>query len=145
MAVSLDARGAGRLRTAAAEPANVTFDAQGLCALRAAVVARGHRLGLRGTALGELMVVATELANNVISHGNSCGRLRLWREGDFVRCQVSDNGHGMADPQLAGTRPAAVTADTGRGLWIVRQLAVALDISSDAAGTTVTATMPIAG
>jgi anti-sigma regulatory factor (Ser/Thr protein kinase) len=117
----------------------VHFDADGLSALRAAVASRGVRLGMSGQSLGALMVVATELAVNVILHGGGSGRLRVWGDGFRVYCQVSDDGPGIAEPDTAGVQPVMATVDTGRGLWMARQFASELFIVSSVAGTTVTA------
>jgi len=117
----------------------VRFDAGGLGALRAAVAARGLRLGMSGQRLGALMAVATELAINVIFHGGGSGRLRVWGDGLRLYCQVSDDGPGIAEPHAVGIEPVAETRDGGRGLWIARQFASDLSIVSSAAGTTVTA------
>ncbi len=120
----------------------VRFQAGRLYALRAAVAAHGMRLGLTGAPLGTLLVVATELATNVIRHGGGEGSLRLYREGEFVACEVKDRGPGIANPSLAGSTQVAPTSGEGRGLWIVRQFTSDLRIDSSPSGTTITAMLP---
>ena len=120
----------------------VRFHAGGLYVLRAAVAAHGWRLGMDGPGLGILLVVATELATNVIRHGGATGSLRLYREGDFVACEISDHGPGITEPDRAGSTQVAPTAGDGRGLWIVRQLTSELRIHSSTSGTTITALLP---
>lgn len=122
-----------------------TFSSDHLFALRGAVAAHASELGLTSRQVEDLVMVAHELASNAVRHAGvtsgAPGRLRLWREGDVVVCQVSDAGPGLTDPHLAGARPVATTANGGRGLWIARQVAEHLDISTGPGGTTVTATL----
>jgi anti-sigma regulatory factor (Ser/Thr protein kinase) len=96
------------------------------------------RLGLPEQNISGLLIVATELATNAIRHGGGTGRLRLWRTDNTLHLQVSDDGPGITDPYLAGTRPVPLTAVGGRGLWIVRQLCDDLHVATTA-GTTMTA------
>jgi anti-sigma regulatory factor (Ser/Thr protein kinase) len=128
------------------DPAAVTgldqsFDAGGLYALRAAVAAHASAMGLDDVRLGGLMVVASELATNAIRHGGGTGRLRLWREGETLHCQVSDSGPGIADPETVGTTRVPLSADNGRGIWIVRQISDRVEITTGTTGTTITASL----
>ncbi len=116
----------------------IGFTADRLYALRAALAAHGARLGLDGTRLGRLLVVATELVTNVIRHSDGTGHLRLWRAGESVYCEVTDSGPGIGDPQKAGTQPVPLGHDGGRGLWIVRQLTDECTITDHHPGTCVT-------
>jgi anti-sigma regulatory factor (Ser/Thr protein kinase) len=139
--------GAARdVRTVALDHA---FDADTLFQLRSAVAAHGADLGLTEPALGDLVLVAHELASNAVRHGHADaddpGRLRLWRDGDAITCEVSDHGPGLADPQGAGRTPAPPGAAGGRGLWIVRQVMRELDIRTGPTGTTVTASLALEG
>src|SRR5258705_6214512 len=103
-----------------------TFDADTLFQLRSAVAAHGADLGLAEPGLGDLVLVAHELASNAVRHGHADaddpGRLRLWREGardgtgDAITCEVSDHGPGLSDPANAGRTPAPPGASGGRGL-----------------------------
>jgi anti-sigma regulatory factor (Ser/Thr protein kinase) len=128
-----------------------TFDADTLFQLRSAVAAHGADLGLTEPALGDLVLVAHELASNAVRHGHANaddpGRLRLWRDvardGDAITCEVSDHGPGLSDPANAGRTRAPIGAAGGRGLWIVRQVMRDLDIRTGPTGTTVTASLPL--
>src|SRR5690348_15073193 len=84
-----------------------TFDAENLFHLRSAVAAHGTDLGMAEPVLEDLVLVAHELASNAVRHGQATaalpGRLRLWRDGDLVFCEVSDHGPGIADPETVGT------------------------------------------
>jgi anti-sigma regulatory factor (Ser/Thr protein kinase) len=120
------------------------FDRDALVALRSAVAAHGGVLGLAGERLDLLVVVAHELASNAVRHGGGRGRLRLWREGDVVCCEVSDGGPGIADPDPGGWRhPPPTYAEGGRGLYFVQTLADVVTVSSDGTGTVVTAAFAV--
>jgi anti-sigma regulatory factor (Ser/Thr protein kinase) len=119
------------------------FDASGLYAVRAAVAAHASELGMDEDRLQRLLVVATELATNAIRHGGANNQLRLWRSDGAIYCQVTDDGPGISDPDDAGIRPVPLNADSGRGLWIVRQLSDRVIITNDTPGTTVTATLNV--
>jgi len=130
-----------------------TFDADTLYQLRSAVAAHGADLGLTEPALGDLVLVAHELASNAVRHGHADaddpGRLRLWRQaardgnGGAITCEVSDHGPGLSNPASAGRTPAPPGAAGGRGLWIVRQVMRDLDIRTGPTGTTVTASLAV--
>jgi anti-sigma regulatory factor (Ser/Thr protein kinase) len=122
-----------------------SFTSENLFALRSAVAAHGSELGLAGAVLADLVLVAHELAANAVRHGGASvtapGRLRLWREGGTVVCEVTDDGPGLTDPSV-GTEPVAVQANSGRGIWIARQVAGAVTITTGAqGGTTVRITL----
>jgi anti-sigma regulatory factor (Ser/Thr protein kinase) len=119
------------------------FDAAGLVGLRAAVAAHGARLGAPADRVDHLVLIAHELATNAVRHGGGRGRLALWRDGDLVLCQVTDEG----DPVLPGGEdldevgrwmPDPLAVD-GRGVWLVRCLTDSLTFVSTSAGTTATA------
>ncbi|BCB88252.1 ATP-binding protein [Phytohabitans suffuscus] len=120
------------------------FDADGLYALRASLAAHAGDLGAAPEQVERLLIVGGELATNAVRHGGGTGRLRLWRDGDLLRCQISDDGQGMPDPD-AGTRQPRPTALGGRGLWIVRHLCADLVVETGPKGTTVTAAIPLDG
>jgi anti-sigma regulatory factor (Ser/Thr protein kinase) len=120
------------------------FDADGLYSLRAALAAHASRLGASPAMLDRLLIVAGELATNAVRHGGGTGRLRLWRTGDELRCQISDRGPGIADP-AAGHQLPGPTATNGRGMWICRQLCDELIIDSDHHGTAITAVLRLPG
>jgi anti-sigma regulatory factor (Ser/Thr protein kinase) len=123
-----------------------TFDADSLFHLRSAVAAHGSDLGMTEQVLEDLVLVAHELASNAVRHGlanpTQPGRLRLWRDGDLVFCEVSDHGPGIADPDTVGTVQVPPGATGGRGLWIVRQMVASIVILTGSQGTTLTTAMP---
>jgi anti-sigma regulatory factor (Ser/Thr protein kinase) len=121
-----------------------TFHSDTLFALRSAVAAHGTELGLTGHRLGDLVLVAHELAANAVRHGGATegvpGRLRLWRAVEGVVCQVTDRGPGLSNPSV-GADAVAVTATHGRGLWIARQVGQDVTIDTGPDGTVVTVTI----
>jgi serine/threonine-protein kinase RsbW len=121
------------------------FDGGGLVSLRGAVAAHGDRLGLSPERLDDLLLIAHEMASNAIRHGGGRGRLRLWRRRDEVFCRVEDWGRGLAAGLNAGREIPAPGAASGRGLWLIRQLADDVHIRTGPAGTAVTATVRLAG
>jgi anti-sigma regulatory factor (Ser/Thr protein kinase) len=107
--------------------------------LRDDVATQGGQLGLTTQGVEQLVLVAYELASNAVRHGGGHGRLRLWRTGDTVFCQVTDEGAGFGDAAKAGREPPPPTAPGGRGLWLVRCVAADLELESGDAGTVATA------
>lgn len=89
------------------------------------------------------MLIASELVVNAISHGGGRGRLRLWRDGGNLYCEVSDGGPGIPDPANAGLNQPTPGRPGGRGLWVVRSIAEAVEIQTGPAGTTITACLPL--
>jgi signal transduction histidine kinase len=125
-------------------PLDQRFDRAGLYALRAAVAAHASSLGAAPARVAHMVIVASELASNAIQHGGGRGRLRLWRADSTLRCEVSDTGPGIAEPDRAGLLPPRPLAPGGRGLWIVRRLAAAMTVDSGNGGTTITISLPLA-
>jgi anti-sigma regulatory factor (Ser/Thr protein kinase) len=109
----------------------------GLENLRSKVAAWMNRLGA-ARICDDVVLVAHELATNVIRHGGGIGRLRVWRESGRIVFRVSDSGPGMP---LSVEEPEA-RRPGGRGLWIARRLAD-LRIESGPSGTVVIAAMPL--
>jgi anti-sigma regulatory factor (Ser/Thr protein kinase) len=135
----------GRQHTGGPDPAPLVqaFDRDGLYAVRAAVSAHAIHLGAQPERVQHLMIIASELASNVVRHGGGRGRLRLWRADGTLRCEVSDHGPGIADPAGAGQRQPMPLSSSGRGLWMVRQLSETMTIECDPRGTRVTADVPL--
>ena len=152
---SVDQPAAERQQPAAAPPAaappvgtpdgapalDQPFDTDALFTLRSAVAAHAADLGA-GHTVDDAVLVAHELASNAVRHGGGVGRLRLWRSGDRLVCQVSDSGSGLSDPEHAGIGRPAPAVPGGRGLWIARQLSE-VHIRTGPDGTTITAALPV--
>jgi anti-sigma regulatory factor (Ser/Thr protein kinase) len=134
-----DGHSSGRGHPAATPPGlSLPFDGFSLVALRATVAAHADLFGLPGHRIGDLVMIAHELATNVVRHGGGHGRLRMWLTGNRVMCEVSDAGPGIANPQRYGHARPEPAATSGRGLWIVRQLADDFRLRSGSTGTTAT-------
>ena len=133
--------------TTAAMPANgfdvdQPFDADGLHALRATLAAHASSLGAPAEQIEQLVIVASELATNVIRHGGGTGQVRLWHHGRTLFCQVSDRGPGLSDVTVGSHKPELHATD-GRGMWIIRSVAtdVTIEPGHDLRGTVITVTI----
>jgi anti-sigma regulatory factor (Ser/Thr protein kinase) len=114
------------------------FNSDSLYALRAAVAAHAAAAGLSRSRVYNVVAAAHEPAANAVRHGAGRGRLRLWADGAFLYCQVSDDGPARsADQQPTGA--AAWRREHGHGLWMVGEVADQLSIDHSPAGSTATA------
>ncbi|MGH8979906.1 MAG: ATP-binding protein, partial [Acidimicrobiales bacterium] len=96
-------------------------------------------LGARGMArqtVHDAAVAATELVTNSWQAGATHVEVSCWHLDGEAGVQVDDDGPGLRDP-LAGFRRPAPSDERGRGLWMVRQLADAVDIWPHDRGTSV--------
>jgi anti-sigma regulatory factor (Ser/Thr protein kinase) len=67
----------------------------------------------------DLLLVATEIANNAMQHGSGIQEVRVGRaRGRFV-CEIVDRGQGFDDPAAGYLAPRE---GIGAGLWVARQL-----------------------
>ncbi len=106
-----------------------------LAGVRAFVWAYAAQAGLSPFRAGDLVIAASELAANTLSHTTGGGILHLWTTPGELLCQVHDSGH-MTDPEAGQVCPAP-NASHGHGLWVVRQLCDTVDISTGPGGTTI--------
>jgi anti-sigma regulatory factor (Ser/Thr protein kinase) len=121
-----------------------SFDGGSLYALRAAVAAHAAAAGLPQLRIYDVVAASHELAANAVRHGAGQGRLRLWVEGQYLRCEISDEGPPRGS--AAGKGSAAGNRDTetkwlarhGHGLWLVDQVADQVSVDRGPGGTTVT-------
>jgi anti-sigma regulatory factor (Ser/Thr protein kinase) len=92
-------------------------------------------LGLSSDRVADLQLIATELATNSLQHtGGEC-RLSFWRHDKHLVCEASDDGR-LDDP-LAGRRPLADDATSGRGLFLINALADLVRTYTTPTGTTI--------
>ncbi|NUW37764.1 ATP-binding protein [Nonomuraea sp. SMC257] len=119
------------------------FDADLLYALRATLEAHATHAGMPDGRAMDLVITVHELATNAVVHGAGTGRVRIWRAGDTLRCEVSDAGPATrpaATPD-ADAAPDAVPdaarwpVEHGHGLWIARFLPDRFTIGSGPEGT----------
>ncbi|SDY44346.1 Anti-sigma regulatory factor (Ser/Thr protein kinase) [Amycolatopsis xylanica] len=103
------------------EAFSLAVDLTGLKALRVFAAEHARLAGLGEDRVGDVVLVASELAANSIVHARDRASIRIWREDRHLVCESADHGH-LADP-LAGKRPARPGQLGGRGLLLVNQLA----------------------
>lgn len=115
------------------------FDAGSLYALRAAVSAHAAAAGLSRQRVYDVTAAVHEMAANAVLHGAGHGRVRLWTQGGFLYCQVSDAGPARRDDSGSPPRAVPWPAEHGHGLWIVAQVADNSSTDHGPVGTTVTA------
>ena len=139
---SSDGSGIERIERPDDAPA-YAVDLTSLASLRSAVTRHGREFGLADGPLNDLVLIANELATNVVRHGGGAGRMWLWATDGCVFCAVSDRGPGMRDAGQAGEKPSDTNALTGRGLWLIRRMSEAVHIDTSVRGTTVTVTVPV--
>ena len=84
-------------------------------------------------------IIYGELVGNVVRHTQGGVEVRLAWKRLKAELRVRDFGRGF---DHAFRLPEA-TSESGRGLFIVRQLAEAIDISCDVSGCEVTAVLPV--
>lgn len=140
------------------------FDGDSLSALRAAAAAHAREAGLSRGRASDLVVAVHELAANAVRHGAGHGRLRLWKHGRTLLCQVSDDGAAQgaapgadgvfggaraeAAAQVAGTQPgdaAQWPCEPGHGLWLVLKIADRASLRSGPGGTVATVSFTLPG
>jgi anti-sigma regulatory factor (Ser/Thr protein kinase) len=86
----------------------------------------------------DLVVAVVEVATNGLRHGGAPVRLRAWRQADSLLVQCDDAGNTRIPVTAGYYRPDPLGAATGgRGLWLARQLADAVTVSSAPGRTTV--------
>ncbi|HLN70064.1 MAG TPA: ATP-binding protein [Streptosporangiaceae bacterium] len=119
------------------------FDADSLYALRAAVAAHATQAGLAQGRAEDLVIAVHELAANAVRHGAGRGRLRVWKSGQALLCEVSDDGLPQPPGTSGGTQAGATDAapwraEPGHGLSLVRQVADQASLRSGPEGTLAT-------
>jgi anti-sigma regulatory factor (Ser/Thr protein kinase) len=129
---------------AAFTPLDQAFDGGSLYALRSAVTAHAAAAGMGRLQIYDVTAVAHELAANAVRHGAGHGRLRLWADGEFLYCQVSDDGRGTPGDGTGELYGAARwPVEHGHGLWLAGQIADHVGIGHGPAGTTATVRFPL--
>ena len=108
-----------------------------LTAARRFVMAQARAMGISEGRAGDLCIASNEILANALTHGDGAVRLSVWAEGGRLICRIVDDGDGIVDP-LAGYRPPGAATETGRGLWLARQLVDLLQVVPSPKGTTVT-------
>ena len=93
----------------------------GIGSVHTAVRSWAVRQSFSDTAAIDIVIAVAEVATNGIVHGDAPVRVRAWRHADTLVVQVDDAG-GRPLPPVAGYLAPAAHPDTGRGMWLARQL-----------------------
>lgn len=112
-----------------------------LAEVRNFVRARAADGGLSRQRTEDLVIAASELAANTLSHTTGRGIMHIWAMPGELLCQVHDSGH-ITDPLAGRVRPPP-SAGHGHGLWIAHQMCDSVDISSSPRGTTIVLRMQL--
>jgi len=81
----------------------------------------------------DLLLAATEIANNAMQHGGGIQEVRVGRaRGRFV-CEIVDRGNGCDDPAAGYLAPRE---GIGAGLWVARQLTWRIEFFDSPTGFT---------
>ncbi len=110
---------------------------------RRAAVSLGQKIALDETTSGQLAIVVTEAATNLIKHGGG-GAILLSahgrRGGSGVEMLAMDNGPGMPDLGRCSADGYSTAGSPGNGLGAIRRLSTSHDIySAPGLGTVVMA------
>ena len=106
-----------------------------LRATRAFATRHLRAAGLGDRRLEDAVLAVDEAATNALVHGTGTTALRIWRDGDRVICEVSDEGR-LEEP-LAGRRRPQPDWSGGRGVWLMNQLCDLVELRPTHAGTVV--------
>jgi serine/threonine-protein kinase RsbW len=115
----------------------LVFGRADLGPVRRVVRAVATQAGLVGNRLQSFVLAVNEITTNAVLHGGGHGRLRLWRAGQQLVCEVSDSGPGLPAGQVAPYTAPPPEATNGRGLWLTRALSDRFSLQSSRYGTTV--------
>jgi len=118
------------------------FDFGTLATQRETVRDLAVQAGLSAERAVDVVLAVHELLANALRHGAGRGRLRVWQAAGWLRCQIEDKGPpGARDPAAP---PGSWPVRHGHGLWVVRQVADQMEVTSGPCGTraTVSFTVP---
>ncbi|MEV0584519.1 ATP-binding protein [Nonomuraea sp. NPDC050310] len=116
------------------------FDLRSVSRTRCTLSRWAVEQGLAGERLLDFVFAVNECVINAVRHGGGRGRLRMWREGDELCCEIADEGGGFPARRLSSDLPGA-DAVGGRGLWLVRNLVDRVGVTTGAAGSSVLVAM----
>jgi anti-sigma regulatory factor (Ser/Thr protein kinase) len=125
----------GELPRPATEPVELEFTGDELGGLRHSVAGIAANVLLPSARVDDLVLAVNELASNSVYHGGGVGKLRIWRDGEALLCEVRDRGR-ITEPLVGRVKPPPEQW-SGRGLWLVNQVCDLMQIRSDATGSVV--------
>jgi anti-sigma regulatory factor (Ser/Thr protein kinase) len=104
--------------------------------LRRLLAAEMAAAGVTGTAVGDMLLAATEVFTNARRHAGGATSLGVGRVGSHFVCEIADAGPGLDDP-LAGFLPPRPSQRSHAGLWVARQSTSAVELlRTDGGGLT---------
>jgi anti-sigma regulatory factor (Ser/Thr protein kinase) len=98
--------------------------------------------GLASQRADDLVLAVHEVGANSVVHGGGRGVLLIWREADWLVCEVRDAGR--IDWPLAGRERPDPLRGSGSGLWLANQLCDLVQIRTFPDGNAVRLHMQIA-
>ncbi len=135
---------AGTPAAAAIAPLDCEFRLDTLVAARHDVQNYARTTGVDPDRLYKFVVAVNEIMTNAIHHGGGAGRVRLWQDGGFLHCEVSDWGQGMPRGRANGFHRPEPGTIGGWGLWLIRNICDQVEIQTGRTGTTVSVRYAIA-
>ncbi len=119
-----------RRRTARVEYHLPCEDDSAYCARRLTRQFLTRERAMRAAHVDDAVLVASELVANAIRHGRGCCRLRLSLDDvDELTIEVHDDS-----PHRPRLREQSMSAESGRGIALVRAVSRRLSVVSDAGG-----------
>ncbi|TMR19936.1 ATP-binding protein [Nonomuraea turkmeniaca] len=103
--------------------------------VRRDVAAEARRQGLTGGGCHDFVLAVYEGMANAVRHGGGYGRVRLWRAGGLLCCEISDDGPGIPARCLDRSRMPGHEGVGGRGLWLIAQLSDKVSVETGEKGT----------
>ena len=110
-------------------------------------ILRGY--GIDESTIADIAISVSELVNNAILHGNKLSldkavTVAIGRKDRAVEISVRDQGNGFNPDSIADPIDENnLLKEVGRGIFIVRQLMDAVNITATSAGTTIVITKTI--
>lgn len=87
--------------------------------------------------LDDLLLAVSEAATNARLHGGPPATLRIWTSSERLVVHVHDTGPGPRDPFAGLVPPPSAAVPGGRGVWLIHQLDLAVDLMHAPDGFTV--------
>ncbi|MFC4011907.1 ATP-binding protein [Nonomuraea purpurea] len=109
--------------------------------LRRAVTEQAGSCGLSGPRLDDFVLAVHESVVNAVQHAGGHGHFKLWTVDGVIRAETSDDGPGIPDRYVDGSRRPPDLSSTGRGIFLMRRLCDETDFRTGPGGTTVQLTM----
>jgi anti-sigma regulatory factor (Ser/Thr protein kinase) len=131
----IEAPFAAPLPAPSVRPRELAFRRGSLRTVRSFVSGCASSAGFGAAKLGDLLLAVTEIASNSVRHGGGEGRMRVWREGRVLICEVQDAGR--IDAPLVGRERPADGQIGGYGLWLANQVCDLVQVRSFAVGSVV--------